>query len=322
MLKKITGTWFEFQHHNIPEGKYWNPVCRWFSDEQWEAKVDEIAELGMKYIVLLTTAQVYDNEAFAYFNTDIYPFYDMGAKDPMGALLRAAERNGIKVFVSCGYYGVWNQTVNNMISPEVTARAFKAMEQLYAQYGKYKSFYGWYLPDETGIYPYYDDSFIKYVNTYSAFARTIDPKFKMLIAPYGTNHLIADDKYVAQLESLDCDIIAYQDEIGVRKSKPEETYKYYEALRKAHDKAGRGALWADMEVFEFEGDVYRSALYAADMERIDRQIQSISPYVDEILIYQYQGMFNKPGTTAYMGHPDSVKLYQDYVAWLEKNNLK
>ncbi|MBO5766889.1 MAG: DUF4434 domain-containing protein, partial [Clostridia bacterium] len=161
MLKKITGTWFEFQHHNIPEGKYWNPICRWFTDEQWEAKVDEIAELGMKYIVLLTTAQVYENDAFAYFNTDIYPFYNMGAKDPMGALLRAADRNGIKVFVSCGYYGVWTQTINNMISPEVTARAFRAMEQVYAQYGHHESFYGWYLPDETGIYPYYDDQFIK-----------------------------------------------------------------------------------------------------------------------------------------------------------------
>ena len=72
MLKPITGTWFEFQHHNIPEGKYWNPICRWFTDEQWEAKVDEIAELGMKYIVLLTTAQVYDDRAFSYFKTDIY----------------------------------------------------------------------------------------------------------------------------------------------------------------------------------------------------------------------------------------------------------
>ena len=75
MLKPITGTWFEFQHHNIPEGKYWNPICRWFSDEQWEAKVDEIAELGMKYIVLLTTAQVYDDTAFAYFKTDINDWY-------------------------------------------------------------------------------------------------------------------------------------------------------------------------------------------------------------------------------------------------------
>ena len=110
------------------------------------------------------------------------------------------------------------------------------------------------------------------------------------------------------------------DEIGVRKSLPEATGAYYEALRKAHDKAGRSALWADMEVFEFEGDVYRSALYAAAMERIDRQIKSISPYVDEILIYQYLGMFNKPGTTAFCGHPGSIQLYNDYKAWLDNLN--
>lgn len=312
MLKPIRGTWFEFTHHNKPEGKYWNPICRTFSDDQWEVKVDEIASLGMKYIVLLCTSLVYEDSCESYFKTDIYPFADIAAKDPMGALLRAAERNGIKVFVSCGYYGPWTHTEENMTSPEVQKKAFRAMEQLYAQYGHYKSFYGWYLPDELGIWPYYTEGFIKYVNDYSAFGRTLNGDLKMLIAPYGTNHLNADDKFVSQLESLDCDVIAYQDEVGVRKSTPDQTPKYYEALRRAHDKAGRAALWADMEVFEFEGDVYRSALLPADPERVKRQIESISPYVDEILIYEYQGMMNRPGTTAFCGHPDSIALYNGY----------
>ncbi|MBQ3094742.1 MAG: DUF4434 domain-containing protein, partial [Clostridia bacterium] len=78
-----------------------------------------------------------------------------------------------------------------------------------------------------------------------------------------------------------------------------------------HDKAGRAALWADMEAFEFEGNVYSSALIPATIERLERQIESIAPYVDEILIYQYQGMFNKPGTIAYCGHPDSVRYYNE-----------
>ncbi len=319
MLKKITGTWFEFHHHNRAEGKYWNPICRWFSDEQWQAKIDEIASLGMKYVVLMASSIAYPEFTESYFKTDIYPFANMGAKDPIGAIMRAAERNDMKIFMSCGFYGIWTQTLNNMTSPEVQKRAFQAMTELYALYGKSKAFYGWYLPDELGIVPYYTEEFIKYVNEYTAFARTIDPKLQVLIAPYGTNKLITDDKFISQLETLDCDIIAYQDEIGVRKSLPEETEAYYAALRKAHDKAGRSALWADMEVFEFEGEVYRSALYAADMGRIERQIKSISPYVDEILIYQYPGMFNKPGTIAYCGHPDSVKLYNDYKAWLDKN---
>ena len=94
MLKPIRGTWFEFTHHNKPEGKYWNPICRTFSDDQWEVKVDEIASLGMKYIVLLCTSLVYEDSCESYFKTDIYPFADIAAKDPMGALLRAAERNG------------------------------------------------------------------------------------------------------------------------------------------------------------------------------------------------------------------------------------
>ena len=46
MQKPIVGTWFEFWHHNIAEGKYWNPVCWHFTAEQWEAKVDEIAPWG------------------------------------------------------------------------------------------------------------------------------------------------------------------------------------------------------------------------------------------------------------------------------------
>ncbi len=322
MLKPITGTWFEFHHHNLPEGKYWNPICRHFSDAQWETKMDEMASLGMKYIVLMASSLVYEDSCEAYFKTDIYPMAKMGATDPMEAMFRAADRNGMKIFIGTGFYGVWTNTRDNMTNPEVTARAFKAMEQLYAQYGHHESFYGWYLPDELGIYPYYPDEFIEYTNRYTAYGKSFNKDLKVLIAPYGTNSLKADDTFVGNLEKLDCDIIAYQDEIGVRKSKPCETGAFYESLRKAHDKAGRAALWADMEVFEFEGDVYRSALYPAAMERIDTQIKSIAPYVDEILIYQYLGMFNKPGTTAFCGHPGSIQLYNDYKAWLDKNFAK
>ena len=311
MQKPIVGTWFEFWHHNIAEGKYWNPICRHFTAEQWEAKVDEIASVGMKYIVLLATGIGYDDSFECYFHTDLAPFADMACKDPIGALLKAADRNGIKVFVSTGFYGNWTHTMENMTSPEVTARAFKAMEQLWAQYGSHESFYGWYYPDETCIDGHFHPAFLEYVNRYSARARKIAPGTKTLIAPYGTNILKADAEYVEQLKNLDVDIVAYQDEIGVRKSKPEDTAAYYRALREAHDAAGRSALWADMEVFQFEAQVYRSALLPATMERVERQIESIAPYVDEILCYQYQGMFNRPGTIAYCGHPDSVRFYEE-----------
>lgn len=319
MLKPIVGTWFEFQHHNVPEGKYWNPICRNFSEEQWREKIREIASVGMEYIVLLCTSLVYEDYAESYFDSGIYPFAkDFACPNPIEVILDEAEKVGIKIFISVGFYGVWTQTFNNMTSPEVTARAFKAMEMLYRDFGHYKSFYGWYYPDESCISKYFDQEFIDYINRYSDFAHSLDKTKKTLIAPYGTNMLVADDHYVSQLEKINVDIVAYQDEIGVQKATPDQTGAYYAALKRAHDKAGRSALWADMEVFEFEDTVYRSALIPADFERIKNQLEAISPHVEKVLCYQYMGLFNRPGTIAYCGHPDSIKLYNDYVAHFGK----
>ena len=59
MIKPITGTFFEFDHHNRPEGKYYNETMWSFSENQWRAKVRETAEIGMDTLVLMATA-LYD----------------------------------------------------------------------------------------------------------------------------------------------------------------------------------------------------------------------------------------------------------------------
>jgi hypothetical protein len=310
-MKKINGTFFEFYHHNLASGGNWNSQCREFTEEQWEAKVDEIAALGMKYIVLMESSLVYDKSAESYFETDIYPAAPMKTKNPISALMRAAERNGLKVFMSCGFYGIWYHTRENMTSEAVKERAFKAMKQLYELYGDNKAFYGWYLPDETEINPYFDEDFIKYVNEYAEYGRSFNKDLKILIAPYGTRFACTDEHYIEQLKRLDCDIIAYQDEVGVEKSTTEETRGYFEKLNQAHKKAGKSAIWADMETFQCEGKVYFSNLIAADSERVKKQMESISDYVDEIIIYMYQGTMNPPDTKAMCGHPSTVNLYTD-----------
>ncbi len=55
-IKPITGSWFEFQHHSTVEGVDWNPACDRFTAAQWEAKIKEIAEAGLEYLVLMATA--------------------------------------------------------------------------------------------------------------------------------------------------------------------------------------------------------------------------------------------------------------------------
>ena len=310
-IKPISGSWFEFQHHATVEGVDWNPECADFSCGQWDAKVKEIADMGMEYLVLMATALYYR----AFFKTNIFPPWRLACADPMEAVLTAADKYGVKFFIGGGFYGDWESP--KIVSDPVAARKrLQAIEQLAQLYGHHTSFYGWYWPNEAFIDRYYSEEFIQYVNSCSRLARRLTPRSKVLIAPYGTRVAVPDDKYVRQLESLDVDVIAYQDEVGVQKSTPDETPKFYEGLKKAHDRAQRAGIWADVEIFRFEGTVYKSALLPAPYSRVLRQLQAVSPWVDKILVYQYQGMMNKPGSTAFCGSPASIKLYTAYAEWL------
>ena len=314
LTRPVDGTWFEFFHHNKVEGEYWNPACRGFTELQWRQKLREIRALGMEYIVLLCTSLAYSDYAESYFPGGPFPFpEEMVCKNPREVLFDECDRLGLKIFVSCGFYGDWYHPEINMTDGDIRAKAFGAMERLHADFGDRASFYGWYLPDETGIEGKYPEIFIDYVNEYRARMRALDPNKPALIAPYGVAKAVVDDAFVKQLERLDCDFVAYQDGVGIVNGGQEHTARYFEALRKAHDRAGRSAMWADVEVFRFQGQAYHSPLLPGDMDRIEAQLNAVSPYVDKILIYQYQGMMCPPDSPAPCGHPDAVRLYRAFA---------
>ncbi|HVN21711.1 MAG TPA: DUF4434 domain-containing protein [Dongiaceae bacterium] len=310
-IKPISGSWFEFQHHATVEGVDWNPALAHFSCDQWQLKIKEIAETGMEYLVLMATALYFRS----FYRTNIFPSWKLTCDDPLEAVLSAADKYNVRFFIGGGFYGQWD-SADILADPAAAKKRLQAIEEITQRYGHHKSFFGWYWPNEAFIDRYFSDQFISYVNTCSRLARQLTPRSSIMIAPYGTRVAVPDDKYVHQLQSLDVDIIAYQDEVGVRKSKAEETSVFYEGLRKAHDRAGRAAIWADVEIFEFEGDVYKSALVPASFDRILRQMAAVSPWVDKILVYQNQGMMNKPNSPAFCGNSESERLYGEYVEWL------
>ena len=191
----------------------------------------------------------------------------------------------------------------------VNSLRVKAMNEVAEKYSHHKSFYGWYFPNETSINGHFRDFFIDYVNSCSSEAKRLTPNAETLIAPYGTRLVSPDDQFVKQLEQLDVSFIAYQDEVGVNKTSVDESAGFFEKLNRVHSKAGRSKLWADVEVFSFEGTAYKSALIPAQPERIIRQLEAVSPYVEKIFIYQYIGLINKPDTDIFAGHPDSALAY-------------
>jgi hypothetical protein len=310
-VKQITGSWFEFQHHATVEGVDWNPALARFTAAQWDAKIKEIADVGLEYLVLMATAVYYR----AFYKTNIYPRWELGCADPIEAVLSAADKYKVKFFIGGGFYGDW-ESDQIITDPVGEKKRLQSLEEIARIYGHHSSFYGWYWPDEAFINPRYTPEFIRYVNTNSRLARQLKPNAKIMIAPYGTRVAIPDEEYVRQLDAMDVDIVAYQDEVGVRKSKVTETSAFFEGLRKAHDRSQKVKIWADVEIFEFENEVYKSALMPASFDRVVRQLEAVSPWVDQILVYQYQGMMNKPDSPAFAGCQASNRLYSDYANWL------
>ncbi len=319
MTIKINGSWFEFQHHNVKEGVYWNPAFRQMTAVQWENLVAEIAAAGMEYLVLLSVAQ----DVKAYYPSKLVPRFPMADPnlDLVETFLSACDKYHLKVFMPNDYFGQWDDMNSMFGSPEVRRLRDAATDEIFAMYGHHPSFYGWYLPNEAAVTPYFAPEFIQYVNYNRTRFRNLAPEKPLLIAPYGTCIMRTDDTYVKQLEQLDADIFAYQDEIGVQKADVSQTAKFFENLRKAHNKVGGKALWADVEVFEFEGKVYHSALLPAKFERVKQQLQNVAPFVDRILIYEYPGLINPANSSAYNAQPGAAELYDEYMKFIHNNQL-
>ena len=315
-MQRITGTWFERRHHSTMEGTHYNPALRAYTAEQWKAQVGDIADLGMDTLVLMNSSIMYEDSSESYAPVSVFPPPEgMACQNAMDVMMETAAQRGLRVFLSVGFCGYWADAEGNMRSPEVEARSRRAAEELYARYSGNPAFVGWYLPDETEAGPYFAPVFMDYIARYTRFLRAIDPDRKILIAPYGTNRIVPDDTFVDQLMAMDVDYIAYQDEVGVEKSTPEQTGAFYEGLRRAHDRAGRSRLWCDLEIFAFEGRVYGSPLVPAGIERVQRQLEAVSPHVDKVLCYAYPGMMAKPGSIAgYGSYRAPEKLYADYLA--------
>ncbi|MDP4206581.1 MAG: DUF4434 domain-containing protein, partial [Bacteroidota bacterium] len=158
-IKPIMGSWFEFTHGFAPEGKYWNPVLPQFTEQQWKEKVKEISEAGMEYLVLMAVA----NDGKTFYPSKLQPRYDYVCADPLEAILSAADECGIKFFVSNDFWSDWHDGNKMMSDAEVAKLREKGMEEVAEKYSHHKSFYGWYYPNESGLWNSIDEMTINYV---------------------------------------------------------------------------------------------------------------------------------------------------------------
>lgn len=309
-MQAIQGSWIDFHHASSVEGKYFNPQIASFTAAQWAAKVDEMCDLGMTTLVVMSVVQ----QGKAFYPSQVLPDrWPMACPDPLEALLCTADRRGAQVFVGVGYF----QKSTAALVPDSADRRLRRLvpRELAERYGYHPSFAGWYLPVEAAIRGHFEERYLEYAQTMACDLHSLPPRRPVLIAPYGTRTIQPDARFVQQLQALGVDALAYQDEVGVRKTRLDELDRIWSAVRQAHDQAGV-PLWADVEIFRFAGLPYLSALLPASIDRIATQLDVAARYADRLLCYQYLGMMDEPGGQAPAGHPSAQDLWRAYAARL------
>ena len=311
MKKVIEGSWFEFQHANTLEGPLHNPALAKFTADDWREKVREAAVMGLDTLVLQQVA----SNGKAFYHTTLRDMFPMACDDPIEAVLSAADEYGINFFMPNDWWDVESDWSRDIMASDTVKARMQSMAELTEKYAHHKSFYGWYYSNELYLKDGIPEAFQSYVGQCVARAKELTPGKPSLIAPYGTGVVVPNDEYVRQMERTGVDFIAYQDEIGCLRHTVDDLERIWSGLRAAHDKLPQVKMWADIEIFEFHGEVGFSPLYPAPFERCKRQIELAGAYCDKILIYEFQGIMNPPDSKVFAGHKSSAQLYTDYMNW-------
>lgn len=314
-VKPITGTWLNLAYQDV-RNKYTNPKGFDNTDPyMWEVKVRELSEMGMEYLVFMAVA----NEEKSFYPSTLMEWaYPANRKSPVDAIMDAAAKYGMKVFMSTGW--AKNQD-DNLRIPAIKQRQMDMMEELAGLYKEHPALYGWYLPVEDCLGPVLTDYAVDAVNALTNRARQLTPAKKILISPYGIfNSEFDNPKYAEQLSRLKVDIIAYQDEVGCVRERfplPRLRENWYH-LRAIHDKTGI-AMWANCETFTWEkgtNDRSSALIPAAYPRLLAQQVAASMAGVETIISFMYCGIIESPQSSVALGQPVwSNKVYEDYMDW-------
>jgi len=319
VTKPVRGTFINFVYQD-ERNKYMNPAgVDMISPDLWRMKIKELSEMGIEYVILMYVA----NEGKSFYQSDFMPHaYPAGKQSPVEAIMDAADKLNIKVFMSTGWA---KDQDDNPRLPAIRAIQMKIMHETANLFSSHKSFYGWYLPCEDVVGPFLSQQAVDAANSLTAEAKKLTPKARVMISPYGLRlSNFEDNIFAEQIAKLNVDIIAYQDEIGcvvetLPLSHMKENFKH---LREVHNKT-KIELWSNNEFFTWEKglNVRPSALIPAPFPRFLSQLVGVSRAgVDEVISFAVCGILDKPDSKMPIGQPlFAARAYKDYMDWKSGN---
>lgn len=325
--KTIDGAWAGIYHWSEIEGKHWNQDIKKLTDSQWKEMMEAMNKVGMNMVVV---QEVFRNDAYAGKNNltpDNYPgkaFYpsglypgrvDIAAKDPVEAMLAAADKLGMDVWLGVGLFAWFDFSANSL---EWHKRVAK---ELWEKYGHHPSFYGFYVSEEMGgsldnwekteqLRSIRKTEMVHFFKEFKSFCTSIAPAKPVMLATNSMQVPMGADTYPELLKYLDvlCPF-------GFARM-PEGDLTGKEAadmLQAFCDEAG-SHLWFDLEAFLFNED---TSLYPRDLAGIVNDLGLFGNF-EKILCYQFPGVFNDPQLNFRVGEPATIPLFEGYRTYQQQ----
>ena len=295
------------------------------SEKDWERYIGEMAKLDIRFIIIAVTVQLrtMKGENTAHYDSNLYPHSDILAKDPIRAILRAAEANGQYVFIGLGhtYCGTLPNTTD-------------VMDELYAIYGDSPAFYGWYESEEINMRQNNDKLYERWQHLRDH-ALSLSPVKPFLVSPYADGENVYDKtggihpEFLKRLEAGEAsfDIIAPQDMVGHTveggRLTVKESGEMYHHLSKSCSIAKKH-LWANCEAFDFNESLQLVPRFNGGGMNGEngyiQQIEAVHPYVEKIGTFMLNGFFSPEGFEPMLGGKRAVEQCECYRSY--KNSLK
>ena len=302
------------------------PATKQMTEDDWARYVTELKKIGIECIIITTTIQLrtMKGENTAHYASRLYPRSDIKAKDPIRAILRAAEENGQHVLIGLGhtYYGALPNTM-------------EVMDELYALYGDSPAFYGWYESEEINLRHNKEQVFDRW-KLLRKHTRSLCPVKPLFISPYATGENIFKEtggihpEFLRRLKEglAEFDIIAPQDMVGHTidggRLSVKESGEMYRHLSEAC-KIAKKHLWANCEAFDFnDKDQLVPRFNGGGMDGENgyiQQLQAVHPYAEKITTFMLNGFFSPKGFTPMLGGERAVEhceKYRDYMQSIKK----
>jgi len=317
----LAGAWVDIYHHDEAEAVPFNRDLAALTDADWEQLIESMADVGQKVVVVssvfhhLAHRTRHDFDETTYPGAELYPSelyprrWAIAATDPVEAILRAADRRGMSVFLGVGFFAFFDY------SAAALRWAKEVMGELWRRYGHHRSLYGWYFAHEQcgGLYTpgmggaeEQREEMISYVSELTALARQLSPHMYTLLATntFGVGEAVST--YRRLLPSLDilCPFgyhrmpegdLTESDVVSLLSSLCAETGTH---------------LWADLETFGWPL-VNGAELHPRPFTEVRDDLQRLRRF-EAILHFQFPGLMASPQMRIAVGGEPAVALYRAY----------